>query len=365
MANYCEAPGIRSHHFEQARAKLSDNLVGQVLPRSQATSRRSNHVTTRDSSAETTSALLSLTEEWSQDPRKRSLYEHLTVHSSTLAMNRRSGLPASPSRAESMSSSTDQEKVGFKRNRIKSEIRREQCRANQARYRNKQRNLQIQLESSVEKLRQKLARLKRRRQDIVLAEKTDQNPWIIVAEVFHVLQNSFRCPWNLEIDEDMQNDNTMRKNLAFLQKTFTSDVAMGELSGIDELINQWRRYSQYFGDARLHLQRVESMAPGVMKATARLHVTITELIVRFAFPHLSEPEPVSKYDINPPLRERLKGKHLDCSVSIDFQFDEDNGRVTRLEPRIDVIPALLRKLGDLSDVVEVCYSLSDDAREGF
>ncbi|KAF1773676.1 hypothetical protein GQ600_132 [Phytophthora cactorum] len=66
----------------------------------------------------------------------------------------------------------------------------------------------------------------------------------------------------------------MRKNLAFLQKTFTSDVAMGKLSGIDELINQWRRYSQYFGDARLHLQRLESMAPGVMKATARLHVTI-------------------------------------------------------------------------------------------
>ncbi|KAG3111935.1 hypothetical protein PI124_g8365 [Phytophthora idaei] len=223
----------------------------------------------------------------------------------------------------------------------------------------------MRLESSVEKLRQELARLKRRRQDIVLAEKTDQNPWIIVAEVFHILQNSFRCPWNLEIDEDMQNDNAMRKNLAFLQNTFTSDVAMGELSGIDELINQWRRCSQYFGDARLHLQRVESMAPGVMKATARLHVTITELIVRFAFPHLSEPEPVSKYDTNPPLRERLKGKHLDCSVSIDFHFDEDNGRVTRLEPRIDVMPALLRKLGDLSDVVEVCYSLSDNAREGF
>ncbi|KAF1773624.1 hypothetical protein GQ600_18795 [Phytophthora cactorum] len=127
----------------------------------------------------------------------------------------------------------------------------------------------------------------------------------------------------------------MRKNLAFLQKTFTSDVAMG---------------NSYFGDARLHLQRLESMAPGVMKATARLHVTIQNS---------------SKYDINPPLRERLKGKHLDCSVSIDFQF----GR--RQWPRDEIRTSYRRdasvasELGDLSDVVEVCYSLSDDAREGF
>ncbi|ETO82571.1 hypothetical protein F444_03337 [Phytophthora nicotianae P1976] len=342
MASHYETPGLRSHRFEQARARLSDGLVGLVVPRAQGSGCDSRSAATQNTSEETAPRSLSLAEEW-----------HLTLHGS---INRHSMLPASDPFAESMSPSTEQEKVKYKQKCMKSEIRREQCRANQARYRNKQRSLQMNLESSVEELRQELCRLKRRRQDIVLAEKTDQNPWTIVAEVFHILQNSFRSPWKLENDEDMQNDVETRKTLEFLQNIFTSDAAMGKVSGIDELIDRWRRYSQYFGDAHLYLQRVESLTPGVMRATARLHVTITELIVRFAFPHLLEMEPVSKYDINPPLRERLVGQLVDCSFSIDFHFDEDNGRVARLEPRIDVIPELLRVLGNLSDVDEVCYS---------
>ncbi|ETP51649.1 hypothetical protein F442_03253 [Phytophthora nicotianae P10297] len=318
MASHYETPGLRSHRFEQARARLSDGLVGLVVPRAQGSGCDSRSAATQNTSEETAPRSLSLAEEW-----------HLTLHGS---INRHSMLPASDPFAESMSPSTEQEKVKYKQKCMKSEIRREQCRANQARYRNKQRSLQMNLESSVEELHQELCRLKRRRQDIVLAEKTDQNPWTIVAEVFHILQNKF------------------------LQNIFTSDAAMGKVSGIDELIDRWRRYSQYFGDAHLYLQRVESLTPGVMRATARLHVTITELIVRFAFPHLLEMEPVSKYDINPPLRERLVGQLVDCSFSIDFHFDEDNGRVARLEPRIDVIPELLRVLGNLSDVDEVCYS---------
>ncbi|KAF4137484.1 hypothetical protein GN958_ATG13328, partial [Phytophthora infestans] len=323
MASRYETPGLRFHHFEQARARLSDNLVGLVAPRAQGTDRDSSNsrletleraplalirvfsfsiilhfaqynsvtltapwsniiskLTTRGNNEETTSKHISLTDEWSQGPRQKNLYEHQTIHVS-----------ASNTRAGPMSPGSDQEKVGLKRKCMRSEIRREQCRANQARYRNKQRNLQLRLEASVEELRQELCHLKRRRQDIVLAEKTDQNPWIIVAEVFRILQNSFRSPWNLENDEAMKNDIETRKNLDFVQKTFTADVAMGDLNGIDELISRWRRYSQYFGDARIYLQHVEWLAPGVMTATARLHVTISELIVRFAFPHLSEIEP--------------------------------------------------------------------------
>ncbi|EGZ24853.1 hypothetical protein PHYSODRAFT_484421 [Phytophthora sojae] len=235
----------------------------------------------------------------------------------------------------------------------KSEIRREQCRTNQARYRNKQRNNQLRLENAVRELRQDLENLKQRRQSIVLSEKTSQSPWTIVSEVFRIIESSFRSPWSMADKSEMLDDVDMRKNLKFLHDVFTSDVAAGELTGIDGLVERWRHYSMHLGDARLQLKRVEFVAPGVMTASAKLSVVATELVMRHLFPHLVEVEPQSKYDPLPrSVRSRLLGQSLNCSISVDFYFDEENGRVARLEPKIDLLPELLRILGDLEDLAE-------------
>eukprot|EP00644_Phytophthora_capsici_P016516 jgi/Phyca11/123835/e_gw1.52.195.1 len=250
----------------------------------------------------------------------------------------------------------NQDAAELKRRRVKAEIRREQCRTNQARYRNKQRNLQLQLETSVEHLRNELTLLKRQRQKIVFAEKTDQSPWTIVTEVFRVLENSFKAPWNLEHEEDMHNDIEAKKNLAFLHRTFTSDVAVGEVRGIDSVIEQWRRTSQYFGEAQLQLHRVELVAPGAITTTARLRFVVTELTLRYMFPHLRDVEPQSKYDIQSSLREKLLGHRVDCAISVDFLFESENGRVARVEPQIDLLPVLTQILRNMSDVAEVWCS---------
>ncbi|KAL4176505.1 hypothetical protein KRP22_001447 [Phytophthora ramorum] len=374
MTSQFEISGTRFRRLDKARAQLSDNLVGLVRPRAQASDWHSPNQTRgleitdvrdikvsnlpRSVHSEATRAVLSLPEKQVMgDLRKRPRYDHLTSISTSTSRRARDAASAN---VDVMSSHSSQGFTEVQQMHSKIEIRREQCRTSQARYRNKQRLIQSQLESSVQQLRRELEGLKRQRQDVLLAEKTDQSPWTIVAEVFRIVESSLRSPWKLENEEDMRKDIETRRNLTFLNKAFSSNVAMGNLTGNDTLVDQWRRYSLTFGDSRLQLQRVESVSDGRITATARLQVTVTELVLRCMFPHLAEIEPQSKYDIHPTLRERLLGQHLDCSVLVDFLFDDDNGRVVRLEPRVDLMPELLRVLGDLKDVSEVYTSTPND-----
>ncbi|OWY99617.1 Bzip transcription factor [Phytophthora megakarya] len=344
MTGQFETLGFQFNRSGEGRAKLSDGLVSHVLPRSKASgwqsSRDIGHTSEGSNNGEATTAFLSLTETQrrGRPPKKKPYYDGL-------------GTTASAAIDGRILAFHDAEELREKR--LKSEIRREQCRANQTRYRNKQRKLQLRLETGVQDLREELRRLKHKRHSVLLAEKTDQSPWTIVTEVFHILEGSFRSPWNLENEEDMHNDIETRRNLAYLHKAFTSNVAIGELSGIDTVFEHWRRLSQNFGDARLQLDRVESVTPNVIKACGRLDVVATELTMRHMFPHLSDAKPQSKYDVHPTLREQLLGHHLVCNVSVDFLFDNENGRVERLEPQIDLMQAVLRVLGNLEEVAEV------------
>ncbi|KAG2792864.1 hypothetical protein PC129_g23219 [Phytophthora cactorum] len=65
-------------------------------------------------------------------------------------------------------------------------LRRQQCRTNQARYRDRQRNAQMQLEKRVEQLQQEV---KRKYRDLASREKSNQSPWRVVAEVFSLFEN--------------------------------------------------------------------------------------------------------------------------------------------------------------------------------
>ncbi|KAF4149375.1 hypothetical protein GN958_ATG01430 [Phytophthora infestans] len=123
--------------------------------------------------------------------------------------------------------------------------RREQCRANQARYRDKQRNAQQQLERSVEQLQSELSTLKHRNLDLASRQRTNQSPWNTVAEVFRLLGVCFRSPWRVTCVQEMRNHSEMRQILAILERSFTHDVAMGDLRGIDALMEQLLQFSQY------------------------------------------------------------------------------------------------------------------------
>ncbi|KAG7384002.1 hypothetical protein PHYBOEH_009666 [Phytophthora boehmeriae] len=231
--------------------------------------------------------------------------------------------------------------------------RREQCRANQARYRNKQRNHQLQLEKSVEQLRQELDKLKWRRRDLTSRERISHGPWTIVAEVFHLLETSFRSPWRLANAEEMLKHADIRHSLAFLRESFVDDVSMGDLTGADALMEQLRRYSLYFGDPQIKLNRIEAVASGVMRATATLSVTVTDFTLRHVFPHLEKPAARGEEDKQQPLREKLLGARLASECSMTFLFDEQSGRAVRLRTSIDFLSSLIRLFGDLKGASNV------------
>ncbi|KAL4176502.1 hypothetical protein KRP22_001444 [Phytophthora ramorum] len=228
--------------------------------------------------------------------------------------------------------------------------RRQQCRTNQARYRAKQRNAHIQLEKSVKQLHQEVDGLKRRYRDLSSRERSNQSPWSIVAEVFRLLENSFRFPWRTANAQEMSHHQNTRQILAVLERSFAHDAAMGEVSGTNALMKQLRCYSLYFGDPILRLQRIESVAPGVMEAKSSLSVTVTELTLQHIFkrPKKSSDGIDEQHRL---LCGHFLGQRLQLCCSMRFLFDEESGRVVRLVTSIDLLTALLRVQGNLNDVL--------------
>ncbi|KAG6945108.1 hypothetical protein JG687_00017481 [Phytophthora cactorum] len=117
---------------------------------------------------------------------------------------------------------------------IKKAIRREQCRHNQARYRDRQRAFQ------------------RRAQ-----HETNRSAWSIVTDLFRLLETGFRSPWHMTNADEMMKHTETREILAGLQKAFEHDVGKGDLHGVEALAEQLRRYSLYFIEPQMHLQRAE------------------------------------------------------------------------------------------------------------
>ncbi|KAG1705031.1 hypothetical protein DVH05_005055 [Phytophthora capsici] len=229
----------------------------------------------------------------------------------------------------------------------KQAIRREQCRANQARYRNKQLNRKRELQEQNQRLEEEIQGLKLKRRSIRFERRTNESPWTIIGEVFRLLEDGFRSPWRLASTEEMLKHTDTRRSLEFLQKSFAHDVAMGELRGINSLMDQWRRYSLYFEGSHLELKRVERVTAGVVSAVATLSVTITEFTVRCVLPHLTAPKGGKGKSV---LSKKLLGQQIDCNCTMTFLFDEGNGRINRIEANIDWISPLLRLVGKLKDV---------------
>ncbi|KAG7397009.1 hypothetical protein PHYBOEH_001459 [Phytophthora boehmeriae] len=232
----------------------------------------------------------------------------------------------------------------------KKAIRREQCRANQARYRNKQARIKRQLRHELQRLEEEIHGLRLKKRSIRFERKTNQSPWTIVSETFRLVEDGFRSPWRLaNLDEMMKHAET-RQALEFLQKSFVHDVGFGGLRGINALMDQWRRYSLYFEDPHLELKQVTVLTTGILCASATLRVTITEFTLRCIFPHLIDEEDL---DEMMSLEDRLLGQRVEYSCSMRFFFDELNGRVVRLEATVDWMPPLLRLLGSLECVSKV------------
>ncbi|KAF4314695.1 hypothetical protein G195_011629, partial [Phytophthora kernoviae 00238/432] len=321
------------NHLGQKNATMSDSVIGAVIPRRQA----------RD--------LSTSTDVMSSISLEARVSESGTCYAKESLLSPRA---ASAVSAES-GRSPDEEKERIKAARLIK--RRAQLRACQARFRQKQRDLKLQAqkckEQELQQLRDGIQCLKLEHQSLKLRGKAKPSPFNIASEVLHFLDTSLQSPWRIANAEVMESHMDTRRSVTFLKTVLAPDVAMGELHGFDSLMEQLRRYSQYFDEPQIQLERIETLALGVLSATATLSLTITETTLRYVFQQSEKSSGGMSEDEDKSLWTRLVGERLGCRCSINFLFDEKSGRVERLEPSIDFMSPLLRALRGVEDVMGV------------
>ncbi|RLN93639.1 hypothetical protein BBJ28_00018087 [Nothophytophthora sp. Chile5] len=244
-----------------------------------------------------------------------------------------------------------------KRIRIKTQRRREQCRANQARYRMKQTGYEKELEAEVFRLRAEIPLLEMQRTR--LRSGGQQSVWTVVVEYFHQFRNGIQMPLqnpknHSGLVEWLQGSEAQHQ-LVFLRSTMASNVALGELCGVDVLMEQWRRYSMYFADLHFQLERMEKTSEDLMTASASLIVTVTESTLQHVFPSLVERERVGSGEgaEGVSLGAKLLGQRLIIPCTVRFDWDDVSSRVVRLETTMNFLSPLCQALGSLTDATFV------------
>ncbi|OWZ23494.1 Bzip transcription factor [Phytophthora megakarya] len=232
---------------------------------------------------------------------------------------------------------------------VKTEACREQCRTNQARYRQKQREYVAKLESTVGQLREEIPMLEVQRRR--LRYDSQQRVWDVVVEYFQLFHHGVGDAFDQGSahSSDVLRASEAQQQLMFLRSTMAPDVEFGNVSGVEVLMEQWRRLSAYHEDLNFQLTHMEKVSESIVTATATLSVTITKTTLECVFPHLMGSENVE--DLS--LAVKLLGHKLDYPCSVLFVWDEETSLVVRVETDIDMATPLLGLLGNLKDVSRV------------
>lgn len=287
-----------------------------------------------------------------------------------------------------------------RRARLNAAKRRDQCRTNQARYRTRQRDQEHELVDQVATLKQQVKALEQRTQQLrstsnsngstskpfsegpsdaasILDPEAIGSPMEVVIEYFR----QFKFGLGLESDRYMLRDELpqypllMRRQIAFLYAVVHPDLRLGDLVGVDALVDQWRKYSRYFDDLQLELVdavvvKAEPQLPGcadhneaqlsqegqkkdqhspyeTIQARATLSVIFTDETIRGVFPHLER---------NEKLRETLVDQRVRLDFVHTFGFmgvDGEAPKVQYLNCFVDFVKAMLAIFQDVDDVATV------------
>ncbi|KAG3195797.1 hypothetical protein PC128_g8179 [Phytophthora cactorum] len=245
---------------------------------------------------------------------------------------------------------TDQPQLKPKRIRRKTQRRAEQCRVNQARYRQKQLDHAKWVERTVQKLRADIPVLELQR--TTLRHRRQQDVWNVVVEYFRIFRFGVMValPRINKQGEAHTTSNpgsslvNAEQQLAFLRSSMTEDVNLGERTGVEALMDQWRLYSSSFQNLCLQLCRIErSTTDRFVSVDATLNVTVSEATLENVFPLVKDQF----------LRSKLLGQHLQVPYSVCFEWDAAACRLSRVETTTNFMTPLMRVLGNLPDVASV------------
>ncbi|KAF1778840.1 hypothetical protein GQ600_19785 [Phytophthora cactorum] len=245
-----------------------------------------------------------------------------------------------------------------KHKRLNTQRRREQRRDNQARYRTRTAWIYSRTPGWRRTASRRSSELVCEAPQLCYGVQTKNNIWHVVVEYFRLFRYGYLAPMSeLNLATSSPNDAStprepnLRDQEWFLRAAMSPDVAIGELSGVDALIEQWRRYSTYFGRLHFQLKGMEEQPFGALVATASLSFTHRNMLRR-VFPHLLAVSSGkcwfgTEHGI---LRTRLLGRRLYCRCSVRFLWDDSTGRVTQLNCTMDLLTPLLRVFGSLEDM---------------
>ncbi|KAK1937925.1 bZIP transcription factor 1 [Phytophthora citrophthora] len=229
--------------------------------------------------------------------------------------------------------------------RLKTARRREQCRINQARYRFKQDRKGDLLNETVYKLKEEIPLLEMQRDRILFGAK--QSVFNVVVEYMSLFRHGV---WSLHqplrrgaCSRRYAQNAEAQQQLVFLRSSFASDVSVGDRYGVDALVEQWQRYSEYFGDLHFQLEQLQEPVKNLVVASASLTVTVTESTLKNVLVHQEDSE----------LSHKLLGRRMLLPCSLLFEWDEVTSHVTRLEMTVDFFTPICRVLGSLKDAAFV------------
>lgn len=238
--------------------------------------------------------------------------------------------------------------VKKKRIRLKTDRRREQCRTNQARYRNKQRSFLLDMEKDVVALREEVERL-RQTQQTLHRDVNARNGAVSWARTY------FECfcrGLNVTAHDRLgQRDGMQRLSqddqIAFLHSTVRPDVILGDFQGIGVVIDQWRSLSGSFDNVVVELLRIDNIdifeSQTMLLLNTLCSFTISARSIDLIFPHLKQ---------NQRLKEKLIGKRLTINAAGEFCLDE-HCQLQRVNCSFQFVPPMLSALGNAEDLVAV------------
>ncbi|KAF4147512.1 hypothetical protein GN958_ATG03282 [Phytophthora infestans] len=223
---------------------------------------------------------------------------------------------------------------------LKKKIRhRERCRINQARYRQRQMQVETRIEDQINKLKAEIKDLERKSTDTVLPPSTPTN-WALASEYFRLLNCYMSSPGTL-----------YKMASKFLNDTMAADVIDGATYGPEAQLDSWRFFAYYFDDVRVELKGLKTPTSDILVAGTITSVTITDNTLRRAFPHLnSDGVGGAKGGVWSPVAAKMLNKKIYMQGSVTFGWDRATEKVTSIYAQADLVTPLLNLLGSLEDV---------------
>ncbi|RLN81210.1 hypothetical protein BBJ28_00015104 [Nothophytophthora sp. Chile5] len=231
---------------------------------------------------------------------------------------------------------------------VRLERRHKQCRVSQRRYRDKKGSTEYNLRLDVNSLRERVQTLTGLRELLetkIWSSRLAQNAAVLkaVEQYFAVFEQGLHNPEaggeNVRRCFAMQTD--------FLRAFLAADVQFGDVRGVEEVLEQWHRYTQFHAWIEARFVSAEVFGPDdspIVVARGTLTVLMSRSTLERIFPHVLD---------EPALMVALLNQVVEYPTSTTFAFNE-RSQVERLESEVDFLAgmsALLRSTIDASFVL--------------